>query len=229
MDTQMNLQPDHGSLWRDWTISCATGELIGIGVAALSAQLLLLRIGEPATTVQRWGILVLMVGAGLIEGSALGYFQWRVLKRLHPAISARSWIGVTVAVAAVGWFLGMLPSTLYVAPDAGAEPFDPSLLLTVVLAMLTGLGAGAVFGVAQWFVLRHHVQRASLWIVANMLGWMLGIAWIYAVAALPTETTATGMVIALGIIGGIMAGLSLGAVTGWFLLKLNRTSTAALI
>ena len=213
------------ALWRDWTLSCAAGELIGIGVAAGVATLLLLTIGEPETGAERWGVLVAMVGAGAIEGTAIGFFQWRVLRRPFPGISARAWVGTTVAVAVIGWFLGMLPSTLAAPNVAAQDPFDPPLWMTALLATFTGLGAGLVFGLAQWGVLRRHARNASSWIVANALGWGLALAWIYAAAALPAEGASLGTVIAIGSAGGILAGLSVGAVTGGFLLQIVRGET----
>jgi hypothetical protein len=99
-------------LWRDWTVSCALGEFIGIGLAGIVATIMIAGMGEPQTPLQAWSSYGAMVAVGAVEGSAIGYFQWRVLRRLFPAMTARAWVGATLAVAVLGWAVGMLPSTL---------------------------------------------------------------------------------------------------------------------
>jgi hypothetical protein len=38
---------------------------------------------------------------------------------------------------------------------------------------------GLFLGVPQWWIFRRHMQRASLWILFSVIGWMLtGVAWI---------------------------------------------------
>lgn len=208
-------------LWRDWTLACVAGEVVGIGIAGLAAGVLLSTIGEPVTAVERWGAFGLLVGAGALEGLALGGFQWRVLRRAFPAIRARQWVGVTVVVAVGGWVLGMLPSTLSAPAASGGEPFDPPLALVALGAIAGGAAAGLVFGAAQWTVLRHHTPEARRWIGANALGWALGIGWIYVAASLPPEGSAPLAVAAFGIAGGLLSGLSMGGVTGRTLTRLT--------
>lgn len=121
-------------------------------------------------------------------------------------------------VALAGWAVGMLPSTL---TDGSASPpmADPPVLLLGLGAAAGGAAAGLAFGWAQWTVLRHHVSPSRRWIGANALGWALAIAWIYIAASLPTETTPGVLVALAGVGGGLLSGLTLGAVTGWALLQ----------
>jgi hypothetical protein len=47
---------------------------------------------------------------------------------------------------------------------------------------------------------------------------------LFLASSLPTEATAAGVVVLLGALAGLLAGLSVGAVTGWFLLSLRASS-----
>jgi hypothetical protein len=50
-----------------------------------------------------------------------------------------------------------------------------------------------------------------------MWGWGLGITWIYLAATLPDETTPIAVTVLLGAMAGVLAGLSVGAITGLYL------------
>jgi len=64
---------------------------------------------------------VLMVLAGAFEGTVLGILQWPALTRAFKALPARDWISATIAIAATGWLVGMLPSTLMQPTAAGSN------------------------------------------------------------------------------------------------------------
>jgi uncharacterized integral membrane protein len=202
--------------YRQWTFSCAAGEFIGIAVAAAVAVGHFRLAGEPVTTSQKAIAMLVMLGAGAVEGTMITLFQWRVLRHSLPRLTLRRWAVVTIAAAVTGWFLGMLPSLLMSDdPSRPAAPaFDPPLWLVGLLAGASGLVFGAMFGWIQWLELRKHLPKAGKWIVANMWGWGLGITWIYLAATLPDETTPIGVTVLLGAMAGALAGLSVGAITG---------------
>jgi uncharacterized integral membrane protein len=210
-------------LWRSWTIFCSLGEIFGIAIAAITARLIWLFIGEPSDLAEKVFVLISMIIAGSLEGLTVGYFQWHVLRGVFPTMKARFWIKPTVLVAALGWFLGMLPSTFFTANQetaaAQAQP-DLPLVWTIIFAALMGLIVGAIFGAAQWFVLRRFVKNAGLWIIGNAVGWSVALIWIFIAASLPDEETSLANVLILGGIGGLLSGLSVGAVTGYFLLRI---------
>lgn len=204
-----------------------TMELIGISVAAGSAAALSTTMGEPDTFVDRMTVMAVMIVAGCLEGVAIGFFQWRVLRQVFKELSARDWLIPTVAVAGIGWFVGMLQPTFFVGShDAPSTPpvAEPSTLFIVLFAVAFGLIAGALFGTAQWFVLRRHAQHAWLWIPANVIGWAAALAVIYVGAAIPSETWAVGRIIWLGMITGTVAGLAIGSTTGVALLQIIQRS-----
>lgn len=213
-------------LWLKWTIYCAAGELLGIACAGGIAYLVNAFIGEPQSTKTKLLVLLIMLIAGLIEGTILSWFQWKVLVRKFSTLPQKIWMFYTILVAALGWFLGMLPSLFFAAgsseigePDASWNFSNPFIF--AVLSIGSGLILGAIFGLFQWFALRKYAQKAYLWIIANALGWGLGLGWIYLFASIPTEQSAIYFNIGMGVIGGLLAGLSVGAITGVFLVRLE--------
>ncbi len=213
-------------IWKRWTIYCSAGELLGIGGAAMLAWLFNSWWGEPTTFSGRLVNWVVMLGAGLVEGSILGWMQWRVLKTLFPKIPDGRWIRYTIYVAMLGWGLGMLPSLFITSSEAAAEssfvPPGPTTLLFYVLVLGMGLFLGAIFGWFQWLALRRYVKSAYDWIYGNMIGWAFGMLWIFLFASWPTETSPWWMIALSGLLGGLSAGLSVGGITGLFLLRILK-------
>jgi hypothetical protein len=209
--------------WLHWTVNCAFGEVIGIGAAGAIAAGVFAAFGEPQTTGTKLVVLLCMMGAGLIEGLALGYFQWRVLRSKFPSLTGSAWIFQTVLIAVLGWMLGLLPSLFFINQTAAGDP-PPQLpaSLFALLSIGAGLLLGALFGLFQWFELKHHAAGAARWILANALGWAIGIGWIYFFASLPDDFTPILEKVFYGICGGILAGFSVGAVTGAFLVKMQE-------
>jgi hypothetical protein len=206
------------SYWWKWTWHCAVGELVGIGVAGGIAAGLHYLIGEPASLLQKLGILAAMLAAGSLEGSLLGWLQWQVMKERLPHLPASEWIGWTVLGAVLGWLLGMTPSLFFTdtaGPDTNVALNQGWVVAVLILAM--GLLFGGLFGFFQWLAFRKYAPRAARWILANALGWGLGLGWIFLGASLPEEKTPFPLIIFLAISGGLLAGLSLGGVTGLYL------------
>lgn len=210
------------SFWKKWTLACASGELIGIGVAGLIAYAYNQYFGEPLSFIEKISNLSAMLFAGAIEGSILGYFQWQVLRKKLHALKAKYWVGFTAIIAITGWFLGMLP-TLFLFSSASTNtppPVEPPQIVILLFGAFMGLILGAFFGSGQWFVLRHFSTKAKIWIKANALGWMAGMFWIFLGASIPTAESGKYFIIACAATGGILAGISLGLVTGFYLKKI---------
>jgi hypothetical protein len=222
----MNSSLTNKKLWLKWTINCALGEILGIGFAGAIAFSINSTIGEPQTIASKVLVLFFMLLAGFIEGFMLGIFQWKVLINKFQKIPKNKWILNTVRVAVLGWFLGMLPSLFFIPPettsnDAPSFNFDNPTVFAL-LSIGTGNILGGIFGLFQWFVLKQYVQKAYLWILANALGWGLGLGWIYLFASLPSENTTLMTNIVLGIFGGLLAGITVGGVTGLFFINLKE-------
>ncbi|TAK38637.1 MAG: hypothetical protein EPO28_10930 [Saprospiraceae bacterium] len=215
--------------WQKWTTACAVGELLGMGAVALIALSYNRWAGEPLTAGSKALNLLVMVFAGAIEGFVLGFWQWRVLRLKFPIIPAKEWIGYTMAVAMLGWFLGMLPSLLLTLGNAPVPPeeVEPPLVLILAGAMALGLFLGAMFGLFQWFAFHKYARESIQWVTGNSLGWGLGMMFIFAAAAWPDAASPLFTVILAGMAGGSLAGLSVGAITGIYLNRIIAENEAA--
>ncbi len=215
------------SLWQKWTICCASGELLGIGIAGGIAFLVNTYVGEPVSFSSKVIVLSMMMLAGFIEGYILAQFQWYALKDKFKKLPRKQWTFNTVLVAVLGWFLGMLPSLFFIhsgdSTTSNAASFDfenPFVFTTLCLS--AGLLLGSIFGFFQWLVLRKYALHSHAWIIANATGWGLGMIWIYVCASLPNDETSLPLHILSGISGGLLAGLSVGAITGRTLIILKE-------
>jgi retinol dehydrogenase 12 len=202
----------HDTIYARWIAACAAGEVVGIGISAVAAISLNALFGEPQSLGARLFCLAVFAAVGAVEGGALGALQWRVLRTRLPRLRASEWVGVTVAVAMAGWIANMTPSLF--ATAAPSEPWEPDLAVVMLLASLTGAGAGLCFGAAQWFVLRRHAERAGRWIWIHALGWACAMTAIFAAASLPTAGWSDLSIGLAGVAGGVVGGLLLGTVTG---------------
>ena len=86
---------------------------------------------------------------------------------------------------------------------------------------------GALLGLFQWLVLRHHVPRAGWWVLANALAWIAGLAVGIGGPSLFQDWSSMGAVIAMGTIIGLSMGGLVGAITGLALVWLLRDSLSA--
>ncbi len=201
-----------------WVALCAAAEGIGMTAAAAASRAAQQVAVGPLGAAEAVAGLGLVVAGGLVEGLALGGLQAFALGRWLPGLSRVRWVAVTVLVAGLGWALASAPSAL--SGDTAASQAPPTGFVLVGAAALGAL-MGAVLGGAQWTVLRRHVRRSGLWVVANVLGWAAAMVLVFAGATAPGVGWPTGGVVALGAGTGLVAGAVLGLVTGWYLPSLD--------
>jgi hypothetical protein len=154
----------------------------------------------------------------------VGLFQWRVLRDALPGLPRADWVKATALGAGIAWTLGLLPSTVISMMETqSADPApmqEPSTAVVLLLAAGMGMALGAVLAAPQWIVLRRYVRRAGWWVPANMLAWALGMALIFAGTSFipggPIPAWVIGVLLGCVLLGGV----SVGAVHGWFLVRL---------
>jgi hypothetical protein len=180
-----------------WILRVTVGEAAGFAVAA-GVGATLAATGAPA------GIAYpVAVGAGAIEGLALGAGQYSAMLGDRPSRAA--WLGATAAAAAFAWALGMLPSTL------GVDLGSPA---TWVLLALGGVLLLASIPVAQWLVLRAAGRRdAGAWVPGTMGAWALAILWTAAPSPLVDEKSPWGVVLGLYVVAGLLMAVTIAAVS----------------
>lgn len=206
-------------LLRDWVAANTAGEILGLGVAVILA------LGLAQARELPPGLEILIVtGAFLVigayEGALVGTAQWLALRRALPGVEATSWIGATVVGAVVAWMLGRLPGALadWRAGEVAMEPLSPAV--TLLLSLAAGAALGAILGIAQWLVLRRHVQHAGTWILANAVAWMCAMPLIFFAAGLPAAHASLLSIGALVLLAVGVAGAVVGVIEGVFLRRL---------
>ncbi len=207
-----------------WIFNCSVGEFLGILCAASLAVMGNYCIGEPNDIGKKGLSFGIALFSGLCEGSLLAYFQHRILRKILPNLNFKTWWQYTVIPAVIGWALGVLPS-LWLSNNELEPPHDfapPPLILIIVGAALMGLGLGAFFGWVQSLALKKHVADVHQWIFMNAVGWAFGMVWIFLAATLPDETTPVWVILMGGVIGGALAGLSVGVATSNFIKRINK-------
>lgn len=190
-----------------WVLACTAAETLGMAAASYAA-----RTAPDLSTPAAYS---LVLGAGLVEGTALGVLQARHLGRrlgLSPRRRA-AWVGVTVTLAGLGWAAGSVP-TVASDTDDGSQP---ALVLVLLGAAAIGLTMGALLGAAQAAVLRGVVRHPWRWVGASTCGWSVAMVAIFVGAGSPGADWSTGSVVLVGLATGAAAGAALGLLTGaWF-------------
>jgi hypothetical protein len=214
------------AFYRRWILANGWAEAVGLGSTFVLGVSLAPRLeGVTSTSMVLLGAVVAVVLGTLLEGVVVGMAQERVLRARLPSLPPGSWVVATAAGAGLAWLLGMMPSTILALRDpgpSGAPPAEPPALMQYALALLLGVVAGPVLGLAQWMVLRKHVPRAARWLGANAAAWAVGMPLIFVgMDRVPWQGPAVARAVALYAVCGV-AGLAVGAVHGRVLVGLLR-------
>lgn len=210
--------------WKKWVLACGTGAFLGITAAAAIVIAYRLLLGDPVNHSDRLLHLFFMLVAGALEGSLLAYFQYRLIGKIFPEIAWKQWLAYTIAAAIIAWMLGLLPSLFLTGNGATDPTLQTTPLIYYSMAALIGLLPGALFGYFQWLPLKGLRREAMLWIPANALGWSAGMVFIFLSASSLGANTRWPMILLAGALGGMASGLSVGIVTGFFLLRIIRSA-----
>jgi hypothetical protein len=182
------------SYWLAWFLA----SVMGFGVGAVLGVSSAYRFFPPDTFDTAHGIAL-----GIVMGATGGYFQWVALR--ERVAGAGLW-GLASAVG-LGSAIGAI-----LAAKLAENPAMAGLLVGIVF--------GLVSGILQWLILRQKVPQAGWWLLANLLGSLVGtIAFPIAVAI-----SETGNWILAIIIFGTGFGAGNGAITGAVLVRLLRQS-----
>ncbi len=191
--------------WLRWVLANGAAVILAI-LAVLPLAVNLAYAHQPA-----W-LRGTLAGAAL--GLVLGSVQWWLLRR--PLTLNWRWIGYSVIGGALGLAIGMAVAEYLSLATLGAtisRHREPVFAVAAALGAATsGLCFGLLLGGGQWLLLRRQVVGARWWIVANVIGWAMGLG----LAALFAS---------IGVIGWLLlAGLANGALTGWLVQCWTRTA-----
>ena len=210
-------------LWNRWTLANALSEMIGLGLTFAITGLFFSSLGEQNTLTSILLSFAVAVLSGAVEATFVGLAQWWAMHPWFPAIERFPWWRGTLVGALLAYVLGYLPSTLMSMGEAGA----PSAAVAeppqwVVLLLAAGMGAvgGAVLSFAQWLAMRGRVERAGIWIPANMLAWLFGMPVIFWGIDLAFKMTALWQSVLVMAVMLFAAGAVVGWIHGLFLVRL---------
>jgi hypothetical protein len=179
--------------WLAWVLATIIGFVVGALLGASVAYGLFDRDGFDAT---------IGITAGIVVGATAGCLQWVVLRE---------------QVARAGWWV--LASTLGFAISIGilgAIGIDENYVLTGILFAALFCITG---GVLQWLVLRRAgIARAGLWLPASIFGSLVAAIGFPISFAIGT----TGNYGLSAMVGGLLLGVGLGAISGAALVWLLR-------
>lgn len=203
-------EPARRRLWWLWVVANSVSEAVGLGGAAVVGALTLDAIRTQGLLV---AVVVSAVAFGVVQGTVVGLAQASVLRWPLPFLRRRTWVGATIAGGVIAWLAASIPLT-----DASLA--DTGLPTQLLVAIGIGLLAGPVLGVPQWLVLRSHVPRAQLWIVANTAAWVVGMPAVFLGAGAVPAGANWFVVGALAVPTLLAAGAIVGAIHGLVLVRL---------
>ncbi len=211
-------------LWTRWTLANAFSEMIGLGLTFAITGLYFSRMGEAATVAAILLSFVVAVASGAVEATFVGLAQWWAMKPRFPSIGRFEWWRGTFIGALIAYVLGYLPSTIMSMGEAtgsSAPASEPAQWIVLLLAAAMGAVGGAVLSFAQWLVLRGKVERAGIWIPANMLAWTFGMPVIFWGIDMAFKMSALWQSILLMAVTLFAAGAVVGGIHGYFLVRLK--------
>jgi hypothetical protein len=178
-------------LWLGWTVATAVGMLLGFLLSIPIVNLFDLQ----------WARVIVP----LLTGFLIGLSQWFALRSY--LIDATDWVLAGGTSWAVGYALGLF------------------LINSLSSSLLGGLVAYALFGfivaIVQWPILRREIPNVWAWILANVVGWVLGFYLSQIALSLFFNDPAINPVASTSVISGV-SGLVAGAVTGLALVWIVR-------
>lgn len=213
------------TLWMRWIFANTIGELIGLGVVAITGALFVLylanNLGVTSSTIVT---AILMIATGAFEGAIVGYFQANVLRTKIAGFNARRWIWATALGALTAWILGTIPSLVmaFAENSQNSHPKEMSEIAMGFSAAGMGFALGIVLGFPQWIELRRYLKNAGWWIFANALAWTIGMPQLFAAPSVIAEGLPAWQIAFVILAAIISAGASVGAIHGLFLIWLLR-------
>ncbi len=173
-----------------WALGCALGTTVFGMLAYLSMWTIGEAVGNMSSELLGTMVAGLLFGALFALGGTLGP-GWLLQSK---GISAKRWIGRSVAVTAVimSGGVALMSSGFELVP----EP---------VSALYLGLVLGFPMGLVQWHLLKQQGIQATLWPLINVVGYLLAAAIIVFLSGEGREW----MIILMGLLVGVVTGLGM--------------------
>ena len=213
----------NASVFQAWMRSCILATVVALTLSALVSLFVSGYLVQYRSGVYSVVRAELIVTTSILEGALIGYFQWRVLRRIFPTVSSRMWVGVTMIAAGSGCLLSWLPTSFALTSALASRIGDVTVgtAAAVRICLVTGALIGLVWGVAQYAVLRLHVHQGGRWILASVAAWTISFVPLYFAAFVPDRTTSPIVHVLLAAAASLVLGTLLGLVHGRVLVALR--------
>jgi len=198
--------------WRKWIINYSLGELIGIGISASIGRFLFFTFPDSSIVSQSALTVMILIIAGIAEGYILGNIQWKALSKIVPGFAPMLWIVVTTCSALAGWLFILPPGIMFIAFLSKISLI--STYSSYIYTMIVGAAFGGLIGLPQFFIIRKYFKNAGVWIVTNIVGWMLSFLIVYSALLLFNYSTSFVQNFLLIALACILSGLVQGFITG---------------
>ena len=210
-------------LFQRWTLANALAELFGLGLTFVITGMVFSNLDGQGTVASILLSFIFAVLSGTVEATVVGLAQWWAMHPWFPKVSSFGWWRGTLIGALVAYVLGYLPSTLMSMGEAASQSApveEPAQWIVLLLAAGMGAVGGAVLSFAQWLELRGKVEKAGIWIPANMLAWAFGMPVIFWGVDMAFKMDATWGAVSVMAGSLFIAGGIVGAIHGAFLVQL---------
>lgn len=195
-----------------WILTTTVGLFLGaVLTLIISTQSYVLAFKFYKSLIIPLSVIGAIIG-GLAGGVILGYYQSLILRKFIQGFNNKSY---TIATA-LAFVLISLTLILFDPINnlvKGNKILQVSTEATISVMLVTSIG------IAQWFVLKHYLKKAYLWIPANTIALLVGIPSVVAllnIFPMPNPM----FFIAYGIFAGCLLGAIVGSITGFTLIKL---------
>lgn len=184
------------SKWK-WIYATAIGWIFGIALVLLLAM-----------SFEGVGIHNMQFFMGIGMGVGVGLMQWRSLKKILPI--SKNWIFSSVIGMSLPFLLFDLLKIL-----AGVTLGPNYILYSVCLAAL-------LTGVLQFFILKRFTGEATLWIIANIIGWIAATLTFLSINYTKQFFSSNLVIFLVNILVMLAGGFVYGGITWVFLKRILR-------
>lgn len=176
------------SISSDWITNNTLGLFFGFLVVSIVGLIYsMILTFSPALKVSSYAVIF----AGILQGTILGEWQVKALKKAFPKLNSINWILLTALASTLVWFSVIALPSAKIFPAISPNPtvqsgvysqaakvFKLSLTYTTVISFLAGMFLGYILSFLQWIELGRHVKASISWIFYNALAWALGFSAI---------------------------------------------------
>jgi hypothetical protein len=198
--------------WYKWMLNYSFGEVLGIGAAAIIGRFLFIEFSGTSSASSSNLALAILIMAGAAEGLIIGSIQWKSLSKLALHFKALPWIIVTTVSTIAGWIVVLPPAVVFISFLSKISLMNN--YYSIISTILVGMAFGGLIGIPQFFIIRNFYKNASIWILANTVGWTLSFLIIYFTLFLFSANGSFIYGLFLVVSACVLSGLIQGIVTG---------------